>query len=165
MSNNQLSDFTLYMESLCKKHIDILHSDDQKHFVELNKAQQLTESKLFVYPLVTIDKLTVNYQNAEDFMTKNQHVEIMFLESVSDPADYAGIQQALNKMERITEDFIRKMKIDKRDRQAYPYLRNLALSDIELNFVENSSLGVYGTLLSMNFELPFVEVLDQGRFI
>ena len=44
------------------------------------------------------------------------------------------------------------------------FLRNLAISDIELNFVEIAALDLYGALLSFNFELSFDEVLDRDRF-
>lgn len=163
-NNNQLSDFTAYIDSLCRKHVEILHSDDDRHFIELNDEQQLSDSKTLLYPLVTLDKLTVSYTGGEDFMNKNRYVEMMFLDSIRNSKDFVEIQLAKNAMERIAEDFLRKIKKDKRSRAKYPFLKNLSLSDIELNFVENSSLNVYGALLSFNFELGFVEELEDGRF-
>jgi hypothetical protein len=76
-----------------------------------------------------------------------------------------AIQEKKNLMERIAEDFLKKIKVDKRDRKAFPFLKNLSLSDIELNFVENPGFNVYGALLSFNFELGFDETLESGRFM
>ncbi|MDD3194410.1 MAG: hypothetical protein PHU68_01240 [Paludibacter sp.] len=163
-SNNQLFDFTSYIESLCKYHIDINHTEDNKHFVELNEEQQLVDSKTLCYPLVTIDKLTVHYTGGDDFMNKSRYVELMFLNSTADAHDFKRIQEIKNGMERVAEDFLRKIKKDKRNRKIYPFLRNLSLSDVELDFVENSALRVYGALLSFNFELAFDETLEPGRF-
>ncbi len=163
MASNQLSDFSAYIENLCKTHVDVLHSDDNKHFLELNDNQQLTDQKVLCYPLVTLEKLTVTYPGGEDFMNKNRYVEMMFLASAG-KADFVKIQQQKNNMERIAEDYLKRIKLDKRDRKKYPFLRNLAISDIELNFVEIAALDLYGALLSFNFELSFDEVLDRDRF-
>ena len=167
MANNQLSDFTEYTENLCVKHVDILHvvdDEDHKHFIELNDEQQLQDAKSFCYPLVTMDKLTISYNGQQDSTLKNRYVEIMFLDSVSDTGDFKRIQQVKNSMERVAEDFIMKMKTDRKDRVAYSFLKCLVLSNIELNFVENKAINLYGVLLSFNFELPFVETLEAGRF-
>jgi hypothetical protein len=163
MSNNNLSDFTSYIESLCEKHVDILHGDD-KHFVDLSDEKQLNDQKTLCYPLVTMEKLTVSYEGAEDFMTKNRYIEMMFLDSVSDAFDFVSIQEAKVLMETIAEDFIKKIKADKKKRNLYPFLKNLTLSDINLDYVEISARNVYGVLLSFFYELGFDETLDTSKF-
>ena len=167
MVNNQLSDFTDYISNLCVKHVDILHvpgDEDHRHFIELNDEQQLQESKSICYPLVAMDKLTVSYNGQQDSPLKNRYVEIMFIDSVSDTGDFIRIQEVKNSMERIAEDFIKKMKTDRKDRNVYPFLKCMVLSKIELNFIENKAINLYGALLSFNFELPFSETLEVGRF-
>ena len=165
MGNNILEDFSAYIETLCREHSEILHASDDRHFMELNDQQQFVQSKVLRFPLVTLEKLNISYTGQNDGMRKNRYVEIMFLEQVRDAADFVKIQTIKNKTERIAEDFLKRMKADRKDRLNYPFLKCLTVSNIELNYVENKSINLYGTLLSLNFELPFDETLDAGRFV
>ncbi len=165
MASNQLSDFTSYIEKLCRDHVDIRHSDRKQHFVELNNDQQMQDAKGLYHPIVTLDKLTVNYIGQEDATNKSRYVEMMFLDSTSQKGDFNAIQLIKNKMERVAEDFLKKMKVDRKNRKKFPFLRNLSITDAELNFVENGPMGLYGALLSFVFELPFDETLEDGRFV
>ena len=166
--SNQLSDFTGYIENLCVSHVVIKHvkdDEDHQHFIELNDDQKIHDLKHICFPFVAMDKLTINYTGQNDGMNKNRYVELMFLDKVSDPGDYAGIQTAKNAMERIAEDFIKKFKVDRKDRATNPFLKCLVLSNISVDLVENKAESTYGALLSFNFELPFNETLETGRFI
>ena len=164
MGNNLLDQFTAYVETLCKQHVDIRHTEYERRFVELNSDEQLSKSKDQLFPFVALDKLTINYSGQEDATRKSRYVELLFLDR-AEAGDFAGIQAVKNKMERVAEDFIRKMKADRKKRNEFPFLRTLQLSGIEFNFIENKMIGVYGGLLSFNFELPFVEDLPAGRFV
>lgn len=167
-NNNLLADFTDYIESLCATHVDIKHvkgDEDNQHFIELNIDQQLQDSKHICYPLVCMEKLTISYTGLEDSTNKNRYCEIMFLDSVSDTTDFVSIQNVKNAMERVAEDFIKKFKADRKNRSKYPFLKRLVLSNMELNPIENKSITLYGWLLSFNFELPFNETLESGRFV
>jgi len=167
-NNNLLAAFTAYIETLCTSHVEIKHvkdDEDSRHFIELNTDQQMHSLKNICYPLVCMEKLTISYTGPEDSTNKNRYCELMFLESVSDTTDFDTIQKMTNKMERIAEDFIKKFKVDRKNRAAYPFLKRLVISNIELNPIENKSISLYGWLLSFNFELPFIETLEPGRFV
>lgn len=164
MSDNTLDQFTGYIESLCTKHVDILHTEEDPRFIELNSEKQMARSKSQLYPLVTLDKLTISYTGDEDATRKNRMVEMLFLELISDPNDDVAISDAKNKMESVAEDFIRKMKIDKKNRAVYPFLKTLKVSDMTIDYAENEDKGLYGVLLSFSFELPFIMQLADGRF-
>ena len=161
---NLLDNFTDYISSLCKKHVEICHSEEESHFVELNSDSQLKTPNQS-YPVVTLDKLEITYSGPEDATRKQRYVELMFLDKVTNNDGNAEITEVKNRMERISEDFIRKIKIDRKDRVKYPFLRTLKLSEIRLNFVENISINVHGTLVSFNFDLPFIDQLEPGRFV
>lgn len=163
MQSNFLDDFTAYIEQLCTKHVEIRHSETDTHFLQLNDDEQFHDMKSLTFPIVTLDKLTVSYTGQEDATRKSRYCELMFLDSAG-AGDFVAIQDAKNRMERVAEDFIKKMKADRKNRIQYPFLRTLVLSGIEFNFVENKAHGLYGGLLSFDFELPFVEDLEAGRF-
>ena len=163
MPDNSLTQFTAYVEMLCAKHVDIHHTPEEPHFIELNDEKQLAAGKNQVYPLVALDKLTINYSGANDGMPKSRVCDILFLDKA--PAgDYVEVQRIKNKMELIAEEFVVKMKQDSRDRAKYPYLRNLVVGSIEINHVDNEGINLHGALLSFSYELPFSETITEGRF-
>ena len=163
MPDNSLTQFTAYVEMLCAKHVDIHHTQEEPHFIELNDEKQLAAGKNQVYPLVALDKLTINYSGANDGMLKSRVCDILFLDKA--PAgDYVEVQRIKNKMELIAEEFVVKMKQDSRDRANYPYLRNLVVGSIEINHVDNEGINLHGALLSFSYELPFSEQISEGRF-
>ena len=148
---------------LCAKHVDIHHTPEEPHFIELNDEKQLAAGKNQVYPLVALDKLTISYSGANDSMLKSRVCDILFLDKA--PAgDYVEVQRIKNKMELIAEEFVVKMKQDSRDRAKYPYLRNLVVGSIEINHVDNEGINLHGALLSFSYELPFPETISEGRF-
>ena len=163
MPDNSLTQFTAYVEMLCAKHVDIHHTPEEPHFIELNDEKQLAAGKNQVYPLVALDKLTINYSGANDGMLKSRVCDILFLDKA--PAgDYVEVQRIKNKMELIAEEFVVKMKQDSRDRAKYPFLRNLVVGSIEINHVDNEGINLHGALLSFSYELPFPETISEGRF-
>lgn len=163
MPDNSLTQFTAYVEMLCAKHVDIHHTPEEPHFIELNDEKQLAAGKNQVYPLVALDKLTINYSGSNDGMLKSRVCDILFLDKA--PAgDYVEVQRIKNKMELIAEEFVVKMKQDSLDRAKYPFLRNLVVGSIEINHVDNEGINLHGALLSFSYELPFSEQISEGRF-
>lgn len=163
MPDNSLTQFTAYVEMLCAKHVDIHHTPEEPHFIELNDEKQLAAGKNQVYPLVALDKLTINYSGANDGMLKSRVCDILFLDKAT-AGDYVEVQRIKNKMELIAEEFVVKMKQDSRNRAKYPYLRNLVVGSIEINHVDNEGINLHGALLSFSYELPFSETITEGRF-
>ena len=159
--NNLIEYFTLYIESLCSKHVDIQHSEENKHFIRLDKIEMLESHKTISYPVVTVEKLTVSYSDTEDAMTKSRHIEMMFLNNIPDIGDADNIESVWSHMESIAEDFILKIKTDRRDRNKYPFLHNLQMSSMELDYVENIATHLYGVLLSFSCNLPFFDCIEN----
>lgn len=165
MANNQdLTDFTKYIESLCEQHTSINHTKDKAHFLELGNDQQLQMGKKLYYPVVTMEKLTNSYSDQPDNIRKKRNIELMFLDHVPDATNFKNINSIWDNMEWIAEDFLRKINQDKRDKKTYPFLQKLRLSNAELDLVENVSTHLWGVLLSFEIDLPFSECIEVGRF-
>ena len=161
-----LSDFTNYIESLCRKHVDVKHNPEgEQHFVELSTDKMMQSLRSLYYPFVTLDKLTVSYPWTDDNRRKRRYLEMMFLDNVSDAGDFNRIQEVKNNMEKIAEEFLLKIDEDRKDRKTYPFLRGLVMDGVEINYVENESATLYGVLLSAQYELPFQGCLPTGRFV
>lgn len=165
VNKKPLIDFTLYIEDLCKSHTLIKHRPTEKHFVRLAKDELLQETRALVfYPVVTMESLTNSYTSLEDSFRKSRHLELMFLDHVGDIGDFDSIEKVWDDMESIAEDFIRKIRVDKRDRKKYPFLQSLNMTSVELDRVENVQTHLWGVLLSFDLDLPFDNCIDAGRF-
>lgn len=162
-NRNSLDAFTLYIEDLCRRHTSINHTADEKHFVRLNSEELPQEQHTIIkYPVVTMDKITATYTGAVDAEHKSRNIELMFLDWVTDPGDSNRIEAVFANMEEIAEDFLRRMKTDRRNK-AYPFLKNFTIS-AELDYVEAVSTLFYGVLLSFDFDAPFDNCIKDGRF-
>lgn len=164
MPDNSLIGFAQYVESLCASHVEIKHSAAEPHYIELTDENQIQTSKNQIYPLVALDKLTIQYHGQNDGMTKSRVVDLLFLDKAAS-GDYVAIQAIKNRMERIAEEFVVKMKIDSRNRTVYGFLRNLVFDSIEINTIENKGINLHGAMLSLSYNLPFIEFVESGRFV
>lgn len=159
---NTLNDFTAYIRDLCKRHVDVKHTDTEKHFIELRAEAQFT-SKSLRLPVVAIDKLQLTYKGQNDSLRKDRYIEILFLDKCADGSNTDKIQDIQDRMESICEDFINKMREDKKSRKI-DFLKNLIIGDIQVFQIENKNASLYGAMMSFSFDLPYSGVLRSGKF-
>lgn len=162
--NNTISSFSKYLEDLSRMHKDIRHSDEKTHFIRLCRDEQITSRKNIYTPVVSIDKLSVGYKGSEDSVRKNRTVELLFLDNVSNASDFNAISDTWDRMEKIADDFLLKMKMDRENRNDYPFLRNFSIDGAELEYLE--AVGtLWGVLLSFELPIPFSECLDPDTYL
>lgn len=159
LKNNTISSFSKYLENLCRQHKDILHSDENKHFIRLCANEQLSARKTICLPLVSLDKLTVSYKGDADNVKKNRLVEILFLDNVNDAGDFEKISDTWDRMEKLADDFLLKIKEDSKDRDNYPFLRNFSIGGAELEYLENVGT-LWGVILSIEILISFGECIN-----
>lgn len=161
-NKNLLDEFDNYIEGLCRKHTSIRHTDAKKHFVKLATDEILQGGKAIVfYPVVTLEKLTNSYTGLADSFRKNRHVEMMFLDHITDSGNFKQIEAVWTNMEFVAEDFLKKIR---EDRRVYPFFKSLKIDNAELDYVENIQAHLWGVLLSFDIDLPFDNCIPQGRF-
>lgn len=165
MENDVLKDFAAYVEYFCSIHKRIAHSEKKKHFVRLD-SQELPQSinATLYYPVVTLEKLTATYSDLEDNPHKSRYIEMLFLDTVPDSGNFKRIEDVQSAMERIAESFIFKTKKMKRDSK-FPGLRNLRLTNVEIDYVSNVATLLWGVLLSFDLETPVLECVNEDDFI
>jgi len=79
-------------------------------------------------------------------------------------AEYKVSKYLQPQMELIAESFIFKTKKLKRD-PAFPALRNLQLTNVEIDYVSNIATLLWGVLLSFDLETPALECINEDDFI
>jgi len=165
MENDVLKDFTDYVEYFCTIHKRIAHSASRKHFVRLDNQElpQSMNTNLY-FPVVTLEKLTASYSDLADSPQKSRYIEMLFLDKVPDSGDFKKIEEVQSQMETLAESFIFKTKQMSRN-SAFRGLRNLRLTNIEINYVSNIATFLRGVLLSFDLETPILECINVDDFI
>ena len=164
MENDVLKDFAAYAEYFCRISKKIGHSPERKHFVRLDR-QELKQSinAALYFPVVTLEKLTASYSDAADNPRKSRYIEMLFLDKVPDAGDFAQIEDVQSRMESLAESFVFKTRKMRRN-TAFPFLRNLRLTNVELDYVSNISTLLCGVLLSFDMETPMEECVNEDDF-
>lgn len=162
--NNTISSFNQYLEELCSQHKDVLHTPEKRHFIRLCAEEQLSARKTICLPVIALDKLTVSYKGQEDSVKKHRFVELLFLDNVSDAGDFNQICNVWDRMEKIADDFLLKMKEDRKDKTNYPFLKNFSIDGAELEYLENVGT-LWGVILSIEIPVPFIECIDRNLYL
>jgi hypothetical protein len=165
MENDVLKDFSAYVEYFCKIHKKIGHSAEKKHFIRLDH-QDLAQSihSELCFPVVTLEKLTASYSDVVDSPQKLRHIEMLFLDHVTDAGNMIQIDDVESRMEMLAETFIFKTKKMRR-KPEFSFLHNLRITNVELNYVRNVATLLWGVLLSFDLETPFLECIHLDDFI
>jgi hypothetical protein len=165
MENDVLKDFAAYVEYFCRIHKKINHSDERKHFVRLDHQELKQSINVSLYfPVITLEKLTSTYSDVADNPQKSRHIEMLFLDKISDVGDFRQIEDVQSRMEIMAESFIFKTKKMRRN-PGFPFFRNLRLTNVEIDYVSNIATFLWGVLLSFDLEIPVLECLNEEDFI
>ena len=162
---NLINDITGYIEELCRKHAVIKHTDTETHFVNLATGAMAQKSRTQIfYPVVTLEKLENSYAGQEDSYRKKRTIELMFLDKVSDSGDFARMNAVWEEMEWVAEDFLRRIRLDRRDRTGYSFLKSLKINSAQGYYVENVAAYLWGYMLTFDADMPFLDCIQPGRF-
>ena len=95
--------FSAYIEQLCRRHKKLRHTDEDRHFVNLNEDSKDTSLvDELRYPAVFFE--TTGYKisgSSIDEMKKTYTCHIEAFTHVSDTGDYGEVESALSETEQI----------------------------------------------------------------
>lgn len=157
-------DFTDYLERLCREHVMLRHSDEERHFVNLNEDSKDTSlADELRYPAVFFE--TTGYTIggvSQDDMRKTHICHLEVFTHVADTADYAEVERALSDTEQIINDIFARMLRD-RQRRRPSWLVGLSLDGIDVVPLQNDKNALYGWMAEVKLQVPFC-IADNGNF-
>lgn len=151
-----INDFSDYIEDLCVRHPDILHCQQEKHFVSSKTEKDTSIDSTLHYPAISLDKGDFRYKGDSGAFRKEYQYMLLVIDHVSDTGDHKQIRQKIDKCEKILDDFIRQMIEDKKLRK-YKFLNAFSLTDTEGSPVENIDNALYGIIAFIPIEAPFAD--------
>ena len=156
--------FTAYLEHLCRKHEKLRHSDEERHFVNLNEDSQNTSlAEELHYPAVFFE--TTGYRisgGSIDEMKKTYTCHIEVFTHVSDTGDYVEVESALSETERIIDDIFAKINLDKY-RRTPKWLQGMSFDGIDVVPLQNEKNALYGWMAEVMLQIPYC-ITDNNAF-
>ncbi len=159
-----IKNFTAYLEHLCRKHEKLRHSDEERHFVNLNEDSQNTSlAEELHYPAVFFE--TTGYRisgGSIDEMKKTYTCHIEVFTHVSDTGDYVEVESALSETERIIDDIFAKINLDKY-RRTPKWLQGMSFDGIDVVPLQNDKNALYGWMAEVMLQTPYC-ITDNNVF-
>lgn len=148
--------FSKYLEQLCRLHEKLRHSDDERHFVNLNEDSKNTSlAEELLYPAVFFE--TTGYKisgSSIDDMKKTYTCHIEAFTHVCDTGDYGEVESALSETEQIINDIFAKINLDKYRREP-KWLQGVSLNGIDVVPLQNEKNALYGWMAEVMLQVPF----------
>lgn len=158
-----ISNFSEYLEDLCKRHVDVKHSPTAKHFVDSEAEKDTSEDTTLCYPAVILSKGSFAYSGSPDAYTKGYSYNLFVLEHITDTGDYEQIRTKRAFCSMILDELLQKIMEDKRARK-HPFLTMFSLSGIEGDDVENIDNALYGVMVELSIDIPFPVKICREAF-
>lgn len=159
-----VTNFSQYLEDLCRRHVDIRHEVDGVHFVDSEDEKGTSLDSVLRYPAVILSKGSYHYTGDAVRYGKDYEYMLFVVDHVDDTADYEQIRQKMNKCELILDELFNQVIEDKRSRK-YPFLIGFALSGIDVDPVENRDNSLYGHLAMFSLEKLYKSINCRKVFI
>lgn len=161
------SDLINYFESLARRHVLIQHTDTEKHFfrMELDELLGGFNRTDTVFPFLVLEGYSIDFtDNLSDNVFKNREGAFILMDKVSNPTDYDALHEVWDKLESIVDDFLAKIKADKRN-PATPVIRNFDLSSIHVSLILNDINNSAGLRVRYQLSSPSPMEVNPAKWI
>lgn len=161
------SELIAYFENIAKSHLDILHTETEKHFFrfELDEVLQGINRTDVAYPMLILEGYNYNYtDNNSDNILKNRSGAFILLDHCPDFSDYQKVHEIWDKLEAIADDILIRIKSDKRN-PAAKVVRGFEFSSVESNLIANEIGNAIGIRISFTMSSPVQTQVDKKRWL
>jgi hypothetical protein len=153
---SKFSDLITYFENIARKHVDILHSDAEKHFfrMEIDEVLAGINRTDVNFPMLILEGYGFGFtDNKSDNLLKNREGAFILLDHISDTSDHNLIHQKWDELEDIATEIILKIKTDKQSR-IVPVVRNFDFESINASLILNELGNDVGIRVSYSIASP-----------
>ena len=147
-----LQELSDYIEGLCRRHQDVLHSDEACHYVNFNDDKKQTSlAEEMRYPGVMFETSGYRFSGSGSDLVKLHNCRLEVWGHVEDSADYAAVESTLSHCNEILCDIFAMMIEDKRQRRL-SILNYISFDGVEVQDIQNQSNALYGCYAE--FQVP-----------
>lgn len=143
----KFSDVADYFEKLAENHVEINHTNTEKHFFRLELDELLTALPTTAnFPALILEGYDIALSDPlSDNAMKKRNGAFVLMEHLPDPGDYQDIDEKWDFLEEIADDIIALMKEDSKDRTnpAKLPIRSIDLDSITGTlFISGNTIGI-----------------------
>ncbi len=149
-----------YFEHLAEQHKAIRHNVNGKcHFSSLPEDAQNKFARKMYYPCVTLSMGDEHWQDVGELRQRTE-ISLFIVDHVKDTGDYAVVQDTLNRMSEVLDDFTRRMLRDRK--RGVAAMKRLEMNGAEALQVYMADAALYGWVLMFELTENFSS-LDCGE--
>ena len=164
---NNFSNLIQYFENIARAHVEIQHTDSEKHFFrfELDEVLNGINRTDVAYPMLVLEAYSYDYtDNKSDNIIKNRSGAFMLLDHCPDISDYEKMHEIWDNLEIIADDILIKIKSDKRN-PLTPVVRNFEFSSVESKLIANEIGNSIGIRITFTTSSPVSSDVNPLRWI
>jgi hypothetical protein len=164
---NNFSTLIAYFENIARTHVEIQHTDNEKHFFrfELDEVLNGIQRSDVSYPMLILEGYGYDYtDNKSDNIIKNRNTAFILLDHCPDISDYEKVHEIWDNLESIADDILIKMKHDKRNTLT-PVIRGFEYSSIESKLIANEIGNSIGIRINFTVSTPVPSDINPGRWL
>jgi hypothetical protein len=163
----KFSDLIAYFENIARTHVDILHSDNEKHFfrMEIDEVLAGINRTDVNYPMLILEGYSFDFtDNRSDNLLKNRQGAFILLGHVPDISDYDAIHAQWELMEDIGTDILIKIRADKRN-SSVPVVRDFNFASVSASLIMNEIGNGVGIRFRYTITSPTDTDVDISKWI
>jgi len=164
MQGVKFSALVAYFRKLATEHVEIRHSETDKHFYRFELEEILMGLNNVKYPAMILEGYKFDYtDNKSDNPVKNRQGAFVLMDVVNDPGDYDKIHDLWDRMEEIGDDILARIKADKRN-PGSP-VRDFDLSSVDGSLIASEIAGHYGIRFTFTINCRYNFNVNPDRWI
>jgi hypothetical protein len=163
----KFSDLIAYFENIARTHVDIQHSDNEKHFfrIEIDEVLAGINRTDVNYPMLILEGYSFDFtDNRSDNLLKNRQGAFVLLGHVADISDYDAIHEQWELMEDIGTDILIKIRADKRDNNV-PVVRDFNFASVSASLLMNEIGNGVGIRFRYTIASPTDTDIDISKWM
>ena len=164
---NNFSQLIAYFENLARTHVEIQHSEIEKHFFrfELDEVLNGINRSDVAYPMLILEGYSYDYtDNKSDNIIKNRSGAFILLDHCHDISDYGNVHEIWDRLEAIADDILVKIRSDKRN-PLTPVVRGFEYSGTTAKLIANEIGNSVGIRLTFTISAPVASDVQANRWI
>jgi len=161
------SELIKYFEWIARNHVEIQHTDNEKHFFrfELDEVLNGINRTDVAYPMLALEAYSYSYtDHKSDNILKNRSGAFMLLNHCPDISDYGKVHEIWDNLESIADDILIRIKTDKHN-PLTPVVRGFEFSSVDSGLIINQIGNSIGIRITFTISSPVPSDVDGSRWL
>jgi hypothetical protein len=134
------SDLVEYFRGVAQRHVEIRHSESEKHFFRFEVDEVLAGINRTdaCFPMLVLEGYSFDFtDHKSDNLIKNRSGAFILLGQITDQTDHQELHRVWDALEQIGDDIIARIRHDKQSREV-PVVRDFELGSVQASLLINA---------------------------